>query len=67
MHDRTRDEFAVIEVDVPNDTNGATVRYVIDVKGWFEEVSTQPLGLNRKKVDDLVADSRKLSEISPRR
>ena len=54
--------FALIEVDVPNDTNDATIKYVIDVEGCFEEVPTTPLGLNQKKVDELVEESRKLSE-----
>jgi CHAT domain-containing protein len=57
-----QDEFALIEVDVPDDTRTAMVRYVIDVKGCFEDPDFVPLGLKQKKVDDLVADSRKLSE-----
>jgi hypothetical protein len=57
-----QDEFALIEVDVPDDAKTATVRYVIDLENRSEGVSPRPLGLTQKKVDDLVADSRKLSE-----
>ena len=57
-----QDEFAFIEVDVPDETKMAMIRYVINVKGCFEDPDFVPLGLNQKKVDDLVVDSRKLSE-----
>ena len=57
-----RDDFALIEVDVPNETKYATVRYVINVDDRFEDVPTTPLGLNQKKVDELVEESRKLSD-----
>jgi CHAT domain len=56
------DEFALIEVDLPNEARLATVRYVINVEGLSEEPSTQPLGLNQKRMDELVAESRKLSD-----
>lgn len=57
-----RGQFALIEVDVPNETKFATVRYVINVDNQLSDVPTVPLGLNQKKVDELVAESRKLSE-----
>jgi hypothetical protein len=57
-----REQFALIEVDVPNETKFATVRYVINVDKQLSDVSAVPLGLNQKKVDDLIAESRKLSD-----
>ena len=57
-----RDRFALIEVDVPNETRYATVKWVIDLGDKMNEVPTTPLGLNQKKVDALVAASRKLSD-----
>jgi CHAT domain len=57
-----RGQFALIEVDVPNETKFATVRYVINVDNQLSDVPTAPLGLNQKKVDELVGESRKLAE-----
>jgi CHAT domain len=57
-----RAQFALIEVDVPNETKFATVRYVINVDNQLSDVPTVPLGLNQKRVDELVEESRKLSD-----
>jgi len=57
-----RDDFAVIEVDVPNETKYATVKYVINVDDRVRDVPTSPLGLSQKRVDELVEESRKLSD-----
>lgn len=56
------DDFAVIEVDVPNETRYATIKYVIHVDDRVKDVPTTPLGLNQKRVDELVDASRQLSE-----
>ena len=57
-----RDDFALIEVDVPNETRYATIKYVINVDDRIRDVPATPLGLNQKKVDELVEESRKLSD-----
>jgi hypothetical protein len=58
-----RDPYALIEVDLPSEAKHATVRWVIrDAEGCVKTVPASPLGLNQRKVDELVEESRKLSD-----
>jgi hypothetical protein len=54
--------YALIEVDLPDDAKFATVRSVVRYPRRDRAIDNTPLGLKQRKVDDLVRESRKLSE-----
>jgi CHAT domain len=57
------DPYALMEVDLPSEARHATVRWVIrDAEGKVNSSPTSPLGLNQRRVDELVEQSRKLSD-----
>ena len=58
----SRPDFAVIEIDVPDDAKFAKIKYEIHVDDRVSNGSEKRLGLNQKSVDDLVEKSRKLSD-----
>src|SRR5262249_36643514 len=57
-----RADFAVIEIDVPDDTKFAKIKYEIHVDDRVSNGSEKRLGLNQKNVTELVEKSRKLSD-----
>jgi hypothetical protein len=57
----SRADFALIEIDVPDDTRTSTIKCEIHVDDRAKSGRTKLLGLNQKKVDELVERSRDLS------
>ncbi|MCP3414261.1 CHAT domain-containing protein [Bradyrhizobium brasilense] len=58
----SRADFALIEIDVPDETRKSTIKCEIHVDDRSNSGRTKLLGLNQKKVDELVEKSRKLSD-----
>ncbi|MBR1167493.1 CHAT domain-containing protein [Bradyrhizobium liaoningense] len=57
-----RADFALIEIEVPDETRMSTIKCEIHVDDRANSGRAKLLGLNQKKVDELVEKSRKLSE-----
>jgi hypothetical protein len=60
---RTTDEpYALIEIDLPSNVRGATVKSIVTYPKREQTYYTTLLGLKQRDVDNLIKDSRKLSE-----